>query len=52
MGKSIEAEKSRLEEMASNNYHCSSEGATLKKNSGKYEVDAVKLLRTRVDAVA
>jgi len=28
MGKSIEAAKALLEEMASNNYHCSSERAT------------------------
>jgi len=52
MGKSIEAAKVLLEEMASNNYHLSSERATPRRGSGRYEVDAVTLLASRVDALA
>ena len=51
MGKSIEAAKALLEEMASNNYHWSSERATPKKGSGRHEVDVVTLLASRVDAL-
>jgi len=52
MGKSIEAAKVLLEKMASNNYHWSSEGATPGQKTGKYDVDAVTLLASRVDALA
>jgi len=52
MGKSIEAAKALLEEMASNNYHWSSEGATPKRTSGVYGVDAVDTLANKVDALA
>ena len=44
MGKSIEAAKALLEEMASNNYHWSSERTAPKRSSGIYGVDAVELL--------
>jgi len=52
MGKSIEAAKALLEEMASNNYHWTSERAAPKKSSGRYKVDAMTLLASRVDALA
>ena len=52
MGKSIEAAKALLEEMASNKYHWSSEGATPKRTSGVYRVDAVDMLASKVDALA
>jgi len=52
IGKSIEASKTLLEEMASNNYQWSSERAASKKSSGRYEVDAVALLTSRVDVLA
>ena len=52
MGKSIEAAKALMEEMASNNYHLLSERAIPKRGSGKHEVDAVTLLASRVDALA
>jgi len=52
MGKSIEAARALLEEMASNNYHWSSERATLKRSGGKYNIDAMTLLASRVDALA
>jgi len=52
MGKSIEAVKALLEEMASHNYHWSSERATPKRASGVYGVDAVDLLASKVDALA
>jgi len=52
MGKSIEAAKALLEEMFSNNYHWSSERATPWRGGGRYEVDAVMLLASRVDALA
>ena len=52
MGKSIEEVKALLEEMASNNYHWSSDRATPQRGSGKYFVDAVTLLASRVDALA
>ena len=52
MGKSIEAVKALLEEMASNNYHWSSERATPKRASGDYGIDAVDLLTNKVDALA
>jgi len=52
MSKSIKAAKALLEEMASNNYHWSSERTTPKRGSGKHEVDVVTLLASRVDALA
>ena len=52
MGKSIEAAKALLEEMASNNYHWRSDIATPQRGDGKYSVDAVTLLASRVDAPA
>jgi len=51
MGKSIEAMKALLEDMASNNYHWSSEQATLKRTSGVYGVDVVDMLANKVDAL-
>jgi len=38
--------------MTSNNYHWSSERATPKRASGVYEVDAVDMLASKVDALA
>ena len=52
MGKSIEAAKALLEEMASNNYRRASESVTPKRGGGKHAVDAVTLLPSRVDALA
>ena len=52
MGKSIEGSKALLEEIASNNYHQSSKRANPKRGSRKYEVDAMTLLASRVDALA
>jgi len=52
MGKSIEAAKALLKEKTSNNYHWSSERATPRSRSGKYDVDAVTLLASRIDALA
>ena len=52
MGKSIEATKVLLEKMASNGYHWLSERTTLKRSSGRYEVDVVTLLDNRVDALS
>ena len=52
MGKSIEAAKALLEEMASNNYHWSYERAAPKRASGIYGIDAVDLLSSKVDALA
>jgi len=52
MGKSIEAAKALLEEMASNNYHWSSERAAPKRTSGVYGVDAMDLIASKVDALA
>ena len=52
VGKSVDAAKALLEEMASNNYHWSSDRATPQRGGGKYSVDAVTLLASRVDALA
>ena len=41
MGKSIEAAKALLEEMASNNYHWARDKATSQRGGGKHSVDAV-----------
>jgi len=43
IGKSIEVARALLEEMASNNYHWSSERATLKRTNGIYKLDAIDL---------
>jgi len=40
-----------LEEMASNNYHWAGDRATPQRGGGKYSVDAVTLLASRVDAL-
>ena len=50
-GKSIDAAKILLEEMASSNYKWSSKRATPKRSGGRYEVDVVTLLADRVDAL-
>jgi len=52
MVKSIEVAKALLDEMTSNNCHWSSERATLKRSSRRYEVDTVTMLANRVDALA
>ena len=52
MGKSIEAAKALLEEMASNNYHWSSKRATPRRGGGRHEVDVVTLLASRVNTPA
>ena len=52
MVKSIEAAKALLEEMAFNNYHWTSDKATVQRSGGKYAVDVVTLLAIRVDALA
>jgi len=52
MGKSIDTAKALLEEMASNNYHWSSERATPKRGGGRHEVDAVMHLASRVAVLA
>jgi len=52
MGKLIEAAKALLEEMASNNYHWTSDRATPQRGGGKYSVDGIAILASRVDALA
>jgi len=52
MGKSIEATKALLEDMASNNYYWSSERAIPKRASGVYGVDVVDMFASKVDALA
>ena len=52
LGRFIEAVKALLEEMASNNYHWSSERATPKRASGVNGVDVVDMLGSKVDALA
>jgi len=52
MGKSIEAAKFLLEEMASDNYHWESDRPTPQRGGGKYAVDAMTLLANRVDVLA
>ena len=47
MEKSIDIAKALLEDRASNNYHWSSERATLKITSNKCEVEDVTLLASR-----
>ena len=51
-GKSIEAAKALLGEMDSNNYHWSNEKATPRRSGGKYDINAVTFLASRVDALA
>jgi len=52
MRKSIEAAKALLEEMASNNYHWTSDRSTWQRGRGKYFVVVVTPLASRVDALA
>ena len=52
MGKPINATKALLEKVASNNYHWSSKRATKRRNSGKYNIDVVTFLASKVDALA
>jgi len=52
MGKSIEVAKALLEDMTANNYHWSNEWGPQKKSRSKYEVDAVDMLASKVDALA
>jgi len=52
MGKVTEVAKTFLEEITSNNYHWPSERASLKRSTGKNDVDAVTLLASRVNALA
>jgi len=40
-----------LEEMVSNNYNWSSERTSLNKSDGKYDVDSVHLLASKVGAL-
>ena len=52
MGKLIEVAKALLEDMAANNYHWSNERAPQRKGGSKYDVDAVDMLASKVDASA
>ena len=52
MVKLIEVAKALLEGMTSNNYHWSNKRATSKKSEGKYEVDAMTLIASRVNELA
>ena len=52
MGKSIDIAKALLENMASYNYHWSSERPTTKRSGAKYEVDVLTLLVCWVDMLA
>ena len=52
MGKSIKVDKALLEDMAANNYHWSNERAPQRKGGGKYDIDAVDMLASKVDALA
>ena len=52
IAKLIEAMKDLLEDMASNNYHQSNEGAPSKNSSGKFNVDVVTYLASKVDTLA
>jgi len=49
--KSIEAMRTLLDEMVSNNYHQSSERANLKRTGEVYGADVVDLLASKVDAL-
>jgi len=52
MGKLIEVANALFEEMASNKWHWSSERATPRQQSGKYDVDVVTLLANQVNALS
>ena len=52
IGKSSEALNALLEEMTSNNYHWSSKRASPRRSGGKYDVDGMTFLTSRVDALA
>jgi len=52
IGKSIDIVKALLANKASNNYHWLSDRPTPKRSSGKYNVDVVMLLASKVDALA
>ena len=52
IGKSIQAAKALLKQMASNNYHWASDRITQQRSGGKYAVDIVTLLASQVDALA
>jgi len=52
MGKLIKAARALLGDMASNNYHWSSERAMLKRINGVYRIDVVDLLASTVYALA
>jgi len=49
--KPIKAARTLLEEMTSNNYHWSSERASLKRSGGKYGVNAMDLLSSKVGSL-
>ena len=52
MGKSVKVAKALLEDMAANNYHQSNKRAPPRKGSGKYDIDAMDMLASKVDALA
>ena len=52
MWKSIEVARALLEEMASNNYHWSSETGTPKRIGEFYDVDSLNLIASKIDAFA
>ena len=52
IGKRIDIANALLVETASNNYHWSNERAAPKRSGGRYEVNAVTLLTSRVEALA
>ena len=49
MGSSIVVVKTLFEEMASNNYHWSNEGATPNRSNRKYDVHAMTLLASSIE---
>ena len=51
IGKSIDIAKALLEDEVANNYHWSSQRATSKRDNSKYDVDAVHMLASKVDAL-
>ena len=51
IGKSTEATKVLLEDMATNNYPWSSKWATSKRSSCKYDIDVVDMLKNKVDGL-
>jgi len=52
MEKSIEAAKTLLDEIASNNYYWLSERATPKRSRGNHEVNVLTLLVSKVNTLA